>query len=293
MKDDFSKLDREDYTDPQCPFCTDQYEKEPQVRPIPTSRVLEKLDEFFGKNDYTGAERLLLYWLQEAQLGHDARGEFQLRNELMGFYRKQGNETAATENADRALALAEEIGILQSVAGATALLNAATVRKAFGKSDEAIPLFERACAVYETELKANDPRLAGLYNNKSLALVDLGRYAEARALYQKAIAVLSATEGNEPELAVTYLNLANLEEAEKGLEAGAEAIEADLETAGRYLNAPQPQNGNYAFVCEKCAPTFDYYGQFAFAAELTERAKRILPNLRRADAARAISRLAG
>ena len=47
MKNEFSRMEREDYTDPQCPFCTDQYQKEPQVRPIPTSRVLEKLDEFF------------------------------------------------------------------------------------------------------------------------------------------------------------------------------------------------------------------------------------------------------
>ena len=275
MKDDFAKLEREDYTDPQCPFCTDQYQKEPQIRPVPTARILDKLDELFSKNDYPGAERLLLYWVNEATLGQDARGEFQLRNELMGFYRKQGNKAAATENADRALALAETLGILQSVAGATALLNAATVRKAFGMPGEAIPLFEKARAVYEAELKPEDPRLAGLYNNMSLALVDLGLFSEARTLYQKSISVLSATEKNEPELAITYLNLANLEEAEKGLEDGAAAIEADLAAAESYLNAEQPQNGNYAFVCEKCAPTFDYYGHFAFAAELAERAKRI------------------
>ena len=275
MKDDFAKLEREDYTDPQCPFCTDQYQKEPQIRPVPTARILDKLDELFSKNDYPGAERLLLYWVNEATLGQDARGEFQLRNELMGFYRKQGNRAAAIENADRALGLAGALGILDSTAGATALLNAATVRKAFGMPGEAITLFEKARAVYEAELKPEDPRLAGLYNNMSLALVDLGRFPEARSLYQKAISVLSASDGNEPEIAVTYLNLANLEEAEKGLESGAEAIENDLETAKRYLNAPQPQNGNYAFVCEKCAPTFDYYGHFAFAAELAERAKRI------------------
>lgn len=275
MNEEFSKMEREDYTDPQCPFCTDPYEKEPQVRPVPTSRILDKLDEFLSRNDYAGAERLLLYWVEEAGLGCDARGEFQLRNELMGFYRKQGNKAAATENADRALALAETLGILQSVAGATALLNAATVRKAFGMPGEAIPLFEKARAVYEAELKPEDPRLAGLYNNMSLALVDLGLFSEARTLYQMSISVLSATEKNEPELAITYLNLANLEEAEKGLEDGAASIEADLAAAESYLNAEQPQNGNYAFVCEKCAPTFDYYGHFAFAAELAERAKRI------------------
>lgn len=276
MKEDLSKLEREDYTDPQCPFCTDQYEKEPQIRSIPTSRILDKLDEFFGKNDYAGAERLLLYWVEEAGLGQDARGEFQLRNELMGLYRKLGKKEEAIANADRALSLAAAIGIAESVAGATTLLNAATVQKAFGNPAGAIPLFERARAVYESGLKPNDPRLAGLYNNMSLALVDLGRFDEARKLYEQAIAILSATPGNEPEIAVTYLNLANLEEAEKGLEDGAEAIESALATAESRLNTPgQAQNGNYAFVCEKCAPTFEYYGHFAFAAELTERARRI------------------
>lgn len=276
MVQEFSKMEREDYTDPQCPFCTDQYEKEPQIRPIPTSRILDKLDDFLSKNDYAGAERLLLYWVDEAGLGHDARGEFQLRNELMGLYRKLGKKEKAMQNADRALALAGEIGLLHSVAGATALLNAATVRKAFGDAAGSIPLFEQARNVYEAELKPDDPRAAGLYNNMSLSLVDLGRFAEARAFYEKAIAILLRTAGNEPEIAVTYLNLANLEEAENGLENGAEAIEAALAAAESYLNAPgQAQNGNYAFVCEKCAPTFEYYGHFAFAAELTERANRI------------------
>lgn len=276
MVQEFSEMEREDYTDPQCPFCTDQYQKEPQIRPIPTSRILDKLDNFLSKNDYAGAERLLLYWVDEAGLGHDARGEFQLRNELMGLYRKLGKKEKATQNADRALALAGEIGLLQSVAGATALLNAATVRKAFGDAAGSIPLFEQARNVYEAELKPDDPRVAGLYNNMSLSLVDLGRFAEARAFYEKAIAILLRTAGNEPEIAVTYLNLANLEEAEKGLENGAEAIEAALAAAESYLNAPgQAQNGNYAFVCEKCAPTFEYYGHFGFAAELAERANRI------------------
>lgn len=270
------KMEREDYTDPQCPFCTDQYQKEPQMRLIPTARVLDKLDEFLGHNDYVGAERLLLYWVEEAQQGVDLRGEFQLRNELMGLYRKLGKETEANENADRALALAGQIGILQSVAGATACLNAATVRKAFGKAAEAIPLFERARAVYETELKPNDARLAGLYNNMALALVDLCRFAEARALYEKAILIQTAAENGEPEAAISYLNLANLVEAEKGLEEGADEIESCLEIAEKLLNTPTlAPNGNYAFVCEKCAPTFEYYGHFAFAAELAERAKQI------------------
>ena len=269
-------LAREDYTDPQCPFCTEQYEKEPPVRPIPSTRVIEKLDEFLGRNDYAGAERLLLYWLTEAEQGRDARGEFQLRNELMGLYRKLGRKEEALENADRALALAEQTGIGNTVSAGTAYVNAATVRKAFGMAAEGLPLFEKARAVYEADLKPNDPLLGGLYNNMGLALTDLGRFAEARDLYGRAVAVMEQVGGGEPETAVTYLNLANLAEAEKGLEDGAEEIDACLATARRLLDTPSlARDGNYAFVCEKCAPTFEYYGHFAYAAELTERAKTI------------------
>ena len=36
-----------------------------------------------------------------------------------------------------------------------------------------------------------------------------------------------------------------------------------------------PRDGYYAFVCEKCAPAFEYYGYFLAAEDLKERAKRI------------------
>lgn len=269
-------LSREDYIDPQCPFCTEQYQKEPPVRSVPSARILEKLDEMLARNDYNSAERLLLYWVKEAELGHDLRGEFQMRNELMGLYRKLGKKELAMENADRALVLTEEDGIRGTVSEGTALVNAATVRKAFGMASDAIPYFEKARAIYETELKPTDPLLAGLYNNMGLALTDLGRFAEARERYEKAISIMSAVSGGEPETAVTYLNLANLEEAEYGLENAAEAIDSCLSSARELLDRETlKRDGNYAFVCEKCAPTFDYYGHFAYAAELTERAKTI------------------
>ena len=53
-------LSKEDYTDPVCPFDTSAYEKEPPVRSIPVSRVIEKEDEFLSRNDPEGAERLFV-----------------------------------------------------------------------------------------------------------------------------------------------------------------------------------------------------------------------------------------
>ena len=36
-----------------------------------------------------------------------------------------------------------------------------------------------------------------------------------------------------------------------------------------------PHDGYYAFVCEKCEPTFRYYGYFLYANELKKRAEEI------------------
>ena len=39
--------------------------------------------------------------------------------------------------------------------------------------------------------------------------------------------------------------------------------------------AHEKRDGYYAFVCEKCASVFGYYGRFFYEKELTERARRI------------------
>ena len=49
-----------------------------------------------------------------------------------------------------------------------------------------------------------------------------------------------------------------------------------LQKAEDLLNTPGlPRNGNYAFVCEKCAPVFGYYGRFLSEAEFRKRAEAI------------------
>ena len=275
MSRDNDVLRPEDYTDPVCPFCTEQFTG-PEVRPIPTGRVLDKLDEHLARNDYESAERHLRYWLQEAVLGGDERGEFQMANELMGLCRKVGKGEDALAFAERALALADKLGIADQAAGGTALVNAATVCKAFGRPERALELFEKAEKVYLAALDAGDPRLGGLYNNWGLALVDLRRFAEAEACYAKALAVMERAENGALERAITLLNLADAKEAELGPEAAESETASLLDEAEGLMNDPSlPRNGYYAFVCEKCAGVFGYYGRFATQRELEGRAKAI------------------
>ena len=242
---------------------------------ISTERILAKLDEHLHKNDYASAERHLLYWLGESSGAGDIRTELLIRNELMGLYRKLGRENEAIECVDAALQRIDEQNIAHQVGAATTFLNCATVYKAFGKAEQGIALFERARAVYESELKPDDSRLGGLYNNMALSLVDLGRFREADELYKKAIAVMEQNEGGALEVAITYLNMATAAESERGLLDADETVQEYLDKAEKLLEDFASRDGYYAFVCEKCASVFNYYGRFMYANELLARARRI------------------
>ena len=267
-------LNPEDYVEPRCPLCVEANGM--SDKNIPVSRVIEKAGEYFSRNDYNGAERLYLYWIDEAYSNNDLRGAFSLSNELMGLYRKIGQKEKAFSRAKDAIELIDRLGISDTVSAGTAYVNAGTVYKAFGEAQKGIVLFEKALEIYEKNLKSNDDRLGGLYNNMALTLTDLGRYKEAFNKYQQALSVMKGVENGELEMAMTYLNLADLLVLQEGLENANEQICNYVSIAEKLINTPTlPKNGYYAFVCEKCAPTFLYYGFFATSEELQKRAKEI------------------
>lgn len=240
-----------------------------------SARILNKLDEFLNKNDYSGAEKHILYWLGEAEKAGNKKIMLLLKNELCGLYRKLGREKDALEAVDSALFLVSDMGIENNIGAGTTYINCATVLKAFGRAKDAVPLFEKALTVYKNELSETDKRFGGLYNNMALAYVDLKEFEKASALYEKAIFVMKNTEDGMLEVAITYLNIANLKESELGLENAQDIIEDLLHKAETILDEHQNRNGYYAFVCKKCAPTFGYYGFFAYAKKLKERAEKI------------------
>ena len=267
-------IDKEDYMEPRCLLCEEPYGAEAQVKPVPQQRIMEKVDEYMSRRDYAGVERHLLYWLEEAKLGRDGKGELMIRNELIGHYRKTGERDKAFAQAEAALQLLDAMEFEGSITAGTTCVNAATAYQAFGEHEKALAIFERARKNYEAIPSLKPELLGGLYNNMALTLVSLGRFGEANALYAKALETMANAPHGALEQAITYLNMANAAEDEKGLLDASETIDAYLETAQRILDAPGiPHEGYYAFVCEKCAPTFEYYGWFAAANEFKERAR--------------------
>ena len=269
------KLEKEDYIDPRCALCGKPGEEE-AAQPVPVGRIMDKLREYEDRNDWPAAERHLKYWLEEAEACRDERGQLTLNNELMGFYRKQGDREKAFAHAEKAVGLVEKLGMEDTMTAGTTWVNAGTVREAFGDPVGGLAFFESARANYEKNLPEGDGRLGGLYNNMALSLAVCGRYGEAEEMFLKAIDVMKKQEYGELEQAITWLNMADAAEAALGAENAEETVEEYLETAERLLDTESlPRNGYYAFVCEKCAPVFGHYGWFVTEAELKRRAEEI------------------
>ena len=268
-------MNQEDYMDPSCPLCGQPGEIE-TARPVPVGRIMEKLREYEDRNDWSAVEKHLLYWLAEAEANRDERGQLMLNNELMGYYRKQGKKDQALSHARKACSLTEQLGMQDTVTAGTTWVNTGTVMEAFGDPREGMKYFELARDNYEKNLPPDDGRLGGLYNNMGLALTSLGRYEECREMFSKALEVMRMQPHGELEQAITWLNLADVLEAELGPEEAADRIEQNLDQAMQLLDTPSlPRNGYYAFVCEKCAPVFGRYGYFLQEAELQRRVKEI------------------
>ncbi len=250
------------------------YKKQDAEKPlghIPVSRVIEKLDECFSRNDMAEAGRLLDYWRKEAVTLRDKRGELTVVSEQIGYFRKTAEREKALEAVSRAMELIGQDP--DNVSHGTILLNAATTLKAFGKAEEALPLYDQAFALYKAHLAEDDVLFAGYYNNYGLALADLERYPEAEDAYQKALSIMLQKK-NQLDGAITYLNMAQMYPYWD--EKSAADIKLCLEQAKKILENPEnEQNGYYAFVLSKCAPAFRDFGKAAFAEKLEKLSEEI------------------
>ena len=248
-------LSKEDYVEPCCPLSGDPYGTVPEVKPVPQQRIVEKMDDYMGQKDYAGAERHLKYWLEEAKLGHDLRGQLTIRNELIGFYRKRKRKEEAYENIEEALSLLKALDFEGTISSGTTYTNAATAYYSFGDNEAALPYFEKAKAVYEANQATNKDLLGGLYNNMALSCTALGRFDQALDLYEKALGLMEDVPGGILEQAITYLNMANAKEAQLGMENAEAEIFRFLDRAEELIDQAQSLSGK---VCmrELCADLF-------------------------------------
>ena len=136
----------------------------------------------------------------------------------------------------------------------------------------ALPLYEKTLKIYDANLDESDVKFGGFYNNYALALADAKEYEKAEKCYYNAVKVMEKAENGNADLAITYVNLAHLYE----LTGKTDKITDSLFKAFNLLyDDGTEKNGYYAYVLEKCAPSFGYFGYAKIAEDMKKEAKEI------------------
>lgn len=192
------------------------------------NQILQKIDTYFAENQGQEAEHFMLDCMEQAVAEADDGALLQLLNELLGYYR----ETSQAENsyiiAARAIALAEQMGLQESIQYATTLLNVANAYRAGGKLQESLQYYKRVREIYGKSLSPDNLLVASLENNISLLYQEMGEYAKAKECLMKALDIVKEKKADF-EIAVTYANLATtcilLQELEEAYAYGSKAVE--------------------------------------------------------------------
>lgn len=236
---------------------------------IPLEKIIEECDRLFNleKKDELGDH--LRFWRRRAVEMGDKKGELSLLSEMMGHYRMERDESRGIAAVRDGLALIDELQLSESAGAGIIYINAGTALQSFGYSDRALSCYKKAENCCRRNLKTGDERFAALFNNMASAYIDSGAFERAEQYYFQAAEILKSTR-NLPDLAVTYVNLAQLYDA---LDPEDVKIEQYLDLAfACFDDESVPRDGYYAHTCRKCASAFGYFGRFMDEAELQKRA---------------------
>lgn len=236
---------------------------------IPLEKIIAECDDLFNQEKKEALGEHLRFWRRRAAEMGDKKGELSLLSEMMGHYRMMRDEARAISAVRDGSALIEELKIPDTASAGTIFINAATALQSFGHSENAMICYRKAESCYLKNLSAADPRFAALYNNMASACIDSGDFEQAEKYYFQAAEILKTT-GGSMDLAVTYVNLAQLYDA---LDPEDDRIGENLDLAfSCFDDTGVSRDGYYAHTCRKCAPAFGFFGRFMDEAELNKRA---------------------
>ena len=224
---------------------------------IDTDRVLKKLDSIFDKNDLAEAERLLLYWQNEAKEIGDMQGMLTILNELIGIYRRTNNYEKSKNVINMSLEIIDKLEMNHNISIATILLNIATNLNSFGDSKESLQYYEKTLAIYSKNINQNDELFGSFYNNYASALFNTGNTQDAVDAYKSAIKIMSNIKNSKIKVAISYINLSYIYQY---INQNNNAIEC-INLAYQYIiSKDNIKDRNYYFELSKCVEPFKEFG---------------------------------
>lgn len=172
--------------------------------------ILEKSDAMFAEGKQKEAVGFLEGKAALAKTQEDWKTELSIINELMGYYRSVSQFSKAWDYAFRAMQITEENVVGETAEGITTYLNVANIYRASGKAKEALSLYQQVEEIYCRQGVEKEYRGGALYNNMSVAYLELGKSEDAMKYCEKAIDVLKTIPEVWDECAASYSNLAGV-----------------------------------------------------------------------------------
>lgn len=192
------------------------------------SRILQAVDNLYEQNKGAEAEALLREAIVLAVQEQDDAGLLQLLNELLGYYRETSQVESSYAVAAQALALAESMGLQNSIPYATTLLNIANAYRAGGRLQDSLECYLRVRSIYRKTLSPDNMLVASLENNLSLLYQEMQQFHKAKECLMRALAIVERKQADF-EIAVTHANLAGtciqLEEMQEAYEHAISAVD--------------------------------------------------------------------
>ncbi|MCD8198962.1 MAG: tetratricopeptide repeat protein [Phascolarctobacterium sp.] len=167
-------------------------------------------------------------------------------NELMGYYRSITQLETAWEYALEAERIIDEYHLESNIASVTTDLNIANLYRAGGEVKKALDLYKKVEKIYQDEGLTDDRRVGGVYNNISVACMELRDMESAVKYGEKAIEAIKNLPGSADERITIYGNLAGALLQAK--EPDFKKIEGYLDQAKELFENECPQSGHYGAV---------------------------------------------
>ena len=152
---------------------------------------------------------------------------------------REGRYRDAIESLSVAVDAAEQ---LEPDRLAQSLSNLAEVHRLEGNYGDAVPLYDRAAALYEASLGADHPDLALTLNNQALLYHAQEDYAKAEPLYERALAIFEQTLGPEHlSVAAGLNNLGAVRQAHGARDEAAALFRRSLDIRELNLGSDHPE----------------------------------------------------
>lgn len=217
--------------------------------------IFKKVDELYETNRASEVEPYLLKQLNQATKQEDYGCMLSIMNELIGLYRSRSLHQESIAMSMKAIELLAQLGMVNTIGGATTLLNSATAFKMAHELTQAKILYERCLEIYQISLEETDYRYISLYNNMSDMYRLMDEDQQALNYLDRALSLLDKQQ-YPIEYATSLVNKAYLYFKMKEKD---KAINTALKANALFKHYPDPHQGTCLVLLGELLENRDYF----------------------------------